>query len=183
VPAALGFAFGAVLLSAAPAVAGDTALKLTPETVQAGYVVGVEADCTDNSKPATVESRAFGTVTLQREGDLLTGAALVPDATPADTYAVKLNCAGTEFATESLTVVSKVQPTRGPATGFGGTASGGSGTTLLLAGGIVAIVAGAALGLSTARRRSAVGRGAVEHRAVERGAVERGAVERGRLRS
>jgi hypothetical protein len=160
VPAALGLALGAVLLGAAPAAAGDTALKLTPATVQAGYVVGVEADCADRSKPVTVESDAFGTVTLEQQGNLLTGAAQVPDGTPAGTYPVKLNCPGTEFTMEQLTVVSNVQPTRGPATGFGGTASsGGVGSTLLLIGGIVTIVAGAALGLSTARRRGRLRRG------------------------
>ena len=159
VPAALGFALGAVLLSAAPAAAGDTALKLTPETVRAGDVVGIEADCKDRSAPATVESDAFGTVTLQQQGNLLTAAALVPDATPAETYPVKLNCPGTEFATESLTVVSNVALPRGPATGFGGTASSGGATTLLLAGGVATLVAGAAVGLSAGRRRGRFGRG------------------------
>lgn len=159
VPAALGFAIGAVLLSAAPAAAGDTALKLTPQTVQAGYVVGVEADCADKSKPASVESDAFGTVTLEQQGNLLTAAALVPATTPAGTYPVKLNCPGTEFTTESLTVVSNVQPPQGPATGFGGTASSDAGATLLLTGGVATILAGAALGLSTALRRGTFRRG------------------------
>ncbi|HEX2771858.1 MAG TPA: hypothetical protein VHN18_05430 [Micromonosporaceae bacterium] len=158
VPAALGFALGAVLLGAAPAAAGDTALTLTPETVRAGDVVGIEADCKDRSAPATVESDAFATVTLKEQGNLLTAAALVPEATPAGTYPVKLNCTGTEFAMENLTVVSNVQPPRGPATGFGGTASS-SGATLLLTGGIAVVVAGAALGLSTALRRGTFRRG------------------------
>lgn len=159
VPVALGFTLGAVLLGAAPAAAGDTALKLTPETVRAGEVVGIDADCKDRSAPATVESDAFATVTLKEQGNLLTAAALVPDATPAGTYPVKLNCTGTEFAMESLTVVSNVQPNRGPATGFGGTASSSGGATLLLAGGIATILAGAALGLSTALRRGTFRRG------------------------
>jgi hypothetical protein len=159
VPAALGLALGAVLFSAAPAAAGDTALNVTPETVQAGYVVGLEAACTDNSKSATVESDAFGTVTVQPQGQMLTGAALVPDATPAGTYPVKLNCAGTEFAMDNVTVVSNVQPSHGPATGFGGTASSDGGVTLLLAGGIATVMAGAALGLSAARRRGTFERG------------------------
>jgi hypothetical protein len=162
VPAALGSALAVVLLSAAPAAAGDTALKLTPETVQAGYVVGLEADCEDRSVPATVESDAFGTVTLRQEGTLLTGAAQVPSNTPAGNYPVKLNCTGTEFAMESLTVVSNVAPPRGPATGFGGTASnGGVGAALLVTGGIVTILAGAALALSRTRRRGSLGRGGV----------------------
>lgn len=161
VPVALGVALGAVLLGAAPAAAGDTALTLTPETVQAGDVVGLEADCKDRSTPATVTSDAFGEVTLEQQRDLLTGAALVPEATLAGTYPVKLNCTGTEFAMESLTVVSNVQPTRGPSTGFGGTASSSGGPILLLTGGIASIVAGAVLGLSTARRRGALRRSRV----------------------
>lgn len=156
--AALLLALGGVLVGAAPAVAGDTSLNLTPETVQAGYVVGLEADCTDNSKSATVESDAFGTVTVQPQGDRLTGEALVPATTAAGEYPVKLNCTGTEFAMDSLTVVSAVQPTRGPATGFGGTAGGGG--TLLLTGGIAAILVGAAVGLAAMRRRAGTGTGA-----------------------
>ncbi|HEX7746039.1 MAG TPA: hypothetical protein VF462_12345, partial [Micromonosporaceae bacterium] len=139
--AALLLALGGVLVGAAPAVAGDTALSLNPDTVQAGYVVGLTADCADNSKPATVESDAFGTVSLKQQGDDLTGAALVPETTAAGNYPVKLNCAGTEFAMKELAVVSAVQPTRGPATGFGGTAGRGGGGTLLLIGGIATIVA------------------------------------------
>lgn len=168
VPAALGLALGAVLLTAAPAAAGENSLHLTPETVQAGYLVGVEASCENNASSATVESDAFGTVTLQRQGALLTGTALVPATTPAETYPVKLNCPGTEFKMSSLTVVSPVQPTRGPATGFGGTAGGGGGN-LLLTGGLAAIVAGLALGLTVALRRSPRAAGAGRARAAGAG--------------
>jgi len=154
--AALLLALGGVLIGAAPAAAGDTTLHLTPETVQAGYVVGIEADCADRSSPATVESDAFGKVTLKPQGDVLTAAALVPATMAAGSYPVKLNCPGTEFTMESLTVVSGVQPTRGPATGFGGTAGSG-GEWLLVTGGIAAIAAGAALGLTAARRRGGTG--------------------------
>ena len=158
--AALLLALGGVLFGAAPARAGDASLTITPETVQAGYVVGLEGSCSDNSRSATVESPAFDTVTLQPQGTVLTGAALVPETTPSGTYPVKLNCTGTEFKMGQVTVVSNVQPTHGPATGFGGTAGRDGDARLLLTGGIATIVAGAALGLTAARRRSATGAGA-----------------------
>lgn len=150
---ALAFALGAVLLSATPAAAFITSIQVNPDTVQAGYVVSVDASCPDNSRSATVVSEAFGTVTVQPQKGHLTAEALVPETTPAGTYKVKLECGGLNTATDLLTVVSGVRANRGPATGFGGTANTG-GERLLITAGIATLVAGAAVGLFTMRRRA-----------------------------
>jgi hypothetical protein len=56
----------------------------------------------------------------------------------------------------TLHVVRAGQPTKGPATGFGGTAGGGSGG-LLIGAGLLAIAGGVALGLLSLRRRRVAG--------------------------
>lgn len=157
-------AFGATLLLAAPARAADIYVQMNPSTVQAGFLVGVKSSCTDNSLPATVESTAFGTVTVQPQNGILTAAALVPEGTDPGSYRVRLNCPDGKSASTMLNVVAADKPSQGPATGFGGTAGGGSGGGLLLYGGLTLIVAGVVLGLVTARRRPSPAVAAPRHR-------------------
>ena len=58
--------------------AADVFVQVNPSTAEPGFLVGLKASCTDNTLPATVESPAFGTVTVQPQGGLLTAAAMVP---------------------------------------------------------------------------------------------------------
>jgi hypothetical protein len=143
-----------VLLFASPAQAADTYVQVNPSTVRAGHLVGIKASCTENNAPATVESPAFGTITVQPQNGLLTAAALVPEGTDAGSYRVRLHCPDGKSASTMLNVVAADKPSRGPATGFGGTAGGDSTGGLLLYGGLATILAGAALGVVTLRRRA-----------------------------
>lgn len=141
------------LLAATPAQAADLFVEVNPSTVPAGGQVGIRGSCNDNSMPATVESAAFGTVTMQPRGGELAGAAMVPAGTDPDNYRVRLNCPDGRSASTRLNVVAATMPSRGPATGFGGGA-GYDPETLLIAGGLAAVVAGVVLGLSVRRRRA-----------------------------
>jgi hypothetical protein len=153
--AALVLASLGVLLTAAPAYAQGESIQLTPSTVDAGYLVGIRANCGDNRMAATVESRAFAKkVTVQPQNGVLTAAATVPENTAAQAYRVELTCPNGRHADATLNVVRGGRPTRGPATGFGGTADEHPGG-LLITGGLAAMLAGAALGVLTRRRRSA----------------------------
>jgi hypothetical protein len=149
---AAGLGLGGVLLAPAPARAADVFVQVNPSTVQAGFLAGVRASCTDNSRPATVQSDAFGTVTVQPQDGALTAAALVPENTRPDTYRVRLSCPDGKSASTNLIVVAAGRPTRGPATGFGGTAGGNPGG-YLVAGGVAATAAGLLLGFVALRRR------------------------------
>ncbi|MFC0527045.1 hypothetical protein [Phytohabitans kaempferiae] len=131
-----------------------TYVELNPETVQAGYLVGIRASCDDNTKPATVESGAFGEVRVYPQFDVLTAAVTVPAERDARRYEVRLSCEGGGSATARLNVLPGGRPSEGPATGFGGMAGDGSGG-LLVGGGVVAIAVGALLGAYTLRRRRA----------------------------
>lgn len=154
--AALGLAAGPALLPAAPAYAADDEfVEVTPSTVRADDVLGLKASCGDkaaNAQAATVRSDAFGEVTVRPQDGVLTAAATVPVDQRAGSYGVRLACRNGRSARATLHVVGDTRPSRGPATGFGGTAGGNSGRTLIT-GGLAAIVAGAALGLFTLRRR------------------------------
>jgi hypothetical protein len=143
---------GGVLLNPAPARAADVFVQVNPSTVQAGFLAGIRASCTDNSRPATVQSGAFGTVTVQPQDGVLTAAALVPANTRADTYRVSLSCPDGKSASTNLIVVAAGRPTRGPATGFGGTAGDNPGG-YLVAGGVAATAVGLLLGLVALGRR------------------------------
>lgn len=151
VPAALAaMAFGLPIVfvgSPAPAVA--VFLEVNPSTVQAGEQVGLRASCNDNLGSATVSSGIFGTVKVTRtEGGFLQAVVKVPASTAPGDYQVDLTCSDKTKASAKLHVVAKVQPTRGPATGGGGTAPGrnaplliGAGSTLLAAGAVLAAMA------------------------------------------
>ncbi|MFI6780356.1 hypothetical protein [Micromonospora sp. NPDC050276] len=114
----------------------DIFVEVSPSTVQPGYLVGIRASCRDNSVGATVVSDAFGAVGVQPQGGVLTAAPMVRERTRPGNYRVKLECRDGETASTMLQVVKKVpvQPSRGPATGFGGSSGGMTGKLLLPAG-------------------------------------------------
>ncbi|NBE84237.1 hypothetical protein [Micromonospora rubida] len=149
-------------------------VEVSPGTVQPGYLVGIRASCRDNSVPAIVVSDAFGRVAVRPYEGLLIASPMVRERVWPGNYPVKLECRDGETAATMLQVVKKVpspsptrkpthqpaphqprptiqHPSRGPNTGFGGTA--GSGTDgLLLPGGVALAVAGVTIGLATRRR-------------------------------
>ncbi|MFF5181050.1 hypothetical protein ACFY2Q_23720 [Micromonospora sp. NPDC000316] len=131
----------------------DVFVEVTPSTVQPGYLVGIRASCRDNSVGATVVSDAFGAVGVQPQRDVLTAAPMVRERTRPGNYRVKLECRGGETASTMLQVVKKVpdHPSRGPATGFGGS-SGGMTGKLLLPGGAALTIAGLVIAVLALRR-------------------------------
>jgi hypothetical protein len=141
------------------ATAGGVWVDLTPETVDAGSFVALRANCGDNSVPATVTSKAFGTVTVQPDLNLLTAKVEVPARTKKGRYEVSLACRSGSTATTTLWVDSKVtaEPSMGPHTGGGFLAnrgrSGLAGPEIWLIGGAGALAAAGALGAITVRRR------------------------------
>lgn len=151
---ALVLAAAPLALAATPALAAAVFVETNPSTVPAGERIGLRASCEDSLQPATVRSDAFGTVTVQPRYGFLTASVTVPDTTRPDDYRVRLTCPSGVSATATLHVVARDRPTQGPATGFGATAGGDAGA-LLIGGGLTAIVAGAGLGVLTARRRRA----------------------------
>ncbi|MGW1060240.1 hypothetical protein [Micromonospora rubida] len=159
-------------------------VEVSPGTVQPGYLVGIRASCHDNSVPAIVVSDAFGRVAARPDRGLLTASPMVRERVWPGNYRVKLECRGGETATTMLQVVKRTpspppthqptrepaphpthpaaqHPSRGPNTGFGGTAGSATGG-LLLPGGVALAVAGVTIGLATRRRprarRAAAGR-------------------------
>ncbi|MGW0433293.1 hypothetical protein ACWDV4_12250 [Micromonospora sp. NPDC003197] len=146
-------AIASVLLGAAPAQAADVFVDLIPSTVQAGRTVDIRASCRENNAPATVESPAFGSITVHPNAGFLEATARVPRNTAADGYRVRLSCPDGRSASTQLIVVASDHPTRGPATGFGGSAGLDDGN-LLLVGGLGSTVLGVAVGLVALRRRN-----------------------------
>ncbi|MFI6266242.1 hypothetical protein [Micromonospora sp. NPDC051006] len=148
-----------VLAGAGPARAGEnTFIEVTPSSVQAGGRVQLRASCdNDNNRQAEVQSDAFNRVTLRPDNGFLTGSATVPgDKQPGD-YPVNLRCQNGNTATTTLTVLNMAQPSKGPATGGGGTAVGRGTGSLLLIGGVVVVAAAVALGMAGGRRRTGSG--------------------------
>ncbi|MFG1829559.1 hypothetical protein [Micromonospora chersina] len=135
-------------------------VEVTPSTVEPGFLVGIRASCRDNSVPATVVSDAFGRVQVQPQHGLLTASPMVRDRTRPGNYRVKLECPGGQTASTMLQVVKRVQPSRGPATGFGGTAGGGGLGGLLVPVGLGLTVVGAVVGVAASRRQPRTLRGA-----------------------
>jgi hypothetical protein len=146
--------------------ATGVSIEVTPETVEAGSFVALRADCGDNSVPATVTSRAFGTVTLEPFVNMLTAEVDVPPQTREGAYDVNLACPNGSTATASLWVVGSAsvdskgqtaEPSMGPHTGGGFLANRGrqglTGPEIWLIGGAAALVAAGALGAITVRRR------------------------------
>ncbi len=143
-------------------------IEVTPETVDAGSFVALRANCGDNSVPATVTSKAFGTVTVEPFVNILTAEVDIPAQTKEGGYDVNLACRSGSTATASLLVGSKgptaepskgptAEPSMGPHTGGGFLANRGrSGLTspqIWLIGGAGALAAAGALGAITVRRR------------------------------
>lgn len=138
----------------------DIFVEVSPSTVQPGYLVGIRASCRDNSIGATVVSDAFGAVGVQPQRGVLTAAPMVRERTRPGNYRVKLECPDGETASTMLQVVKKMpspHPSRGPATGFGGTSAGMTGK-LLLPGGAAFTVAGLVLAVVALRRPRTVAR-------------------------
>ncbi|GIF76553.1 hypothetical protein [Asanoa siamensis] len=173
--AAITLAAWIVVLTGAPALAAPAPtptptvdavpegvfVEVNPSTAEAGQIVGIRASCTEadddppgDTEAAIVESTAFGEVTVQPQFGHLTGAVTIPAETRARSYRVVLDCPGlfTGSADTTINVLNDVRPSRGPATGFGGTA-GDDNSTLVLTGGAVALTAGLVLGVLNLRRR------------------------------
>ncbi|TDB76343.1 hypothetical protein [Micromonospora sp. KC723] len=146
-----------VLIGATPARAGEnTFVEVTPNTAQAGSRVNIRASCDKaNNQQATVQSDAFGRVVLRPDNGFLTGAATVPSGKEAGDYPVDLRCANGNTASTVLTVLNMAQPSKGPATGGGGTADDRGAGSLLLVGGLVAVAVVAGLGVFGGSRRRA----------------------------
>jgi hypothetical protein len=156
---------GAVALPAAQPAPGESQppqdvifVEVTPSTVEPGFLVGVRASCRDNSIPAIVVSDAFGRIQVQPQRGLLTASPMVKDRALPGNYRVKLECPSGQTASTMLQVVERVQttasprpPSRGPATGFGGTAGIGLGG-LLVPVGLALTLAGAVVGVAASRR-------------------------------
>jgi hypothetical protein len=157
----------AVLLAAPAAAASSVFVEVIPNTAPAGSRIEVRASCDDpGDSTARVHSEAFGTLMVMREqdrilstasptgNDVLTGKITIPGSKASGPYEVKLECENGNTATTTLTVTgtNMSQPTKGPATGAGGTAGLSLGP-LILAGGVTMIALGAGLGLVGARRR------------------------------
>ena len=140
-------------------------IEVTPATVDAGSFVALRADCGDNSVPAIVTSKAFGTVTVQPFVNMLTAEVDVPARTKEGGYDVNLACRSGSTATTTVWVGNKgtvggkgtAGPSMGPHTGGGFLAnrgrSGLTGPEIWLIGGAGALVAAGALGAITVRRR------------------------------
>ncbi|MFG2168237.1 hypothetical protein [Micromonospora chersina] len=145
---------------AQPSPADVVFVEVTPSTVEPGFLVGIRASCRDNTVPATVASDAFGRIQVQPQRGLLTASPMVRDRTRPGNYRVKLECPGGQTASTMLQVVERVQPSRGPATGFGGTAGGGGLGGLLVPVGLGLTVVGAVVGVVASRRQPRTLRGA-----------------------
>jgi hypothetical protein len=150
--AAFVLGLAVLFLTGSPASAASVFVETTPSTARAGDEIGVRASCTDNLKSATVTSAPLGKVTVAPRYGFLTTTVKVPTTTKIGDYAVSLTCPDGKKATSTLHVVAKVEPSRGPATGGGGTAPGRN-SPALIGGGLTAIAAGVALAIATLRRR------------------------------
>ncbi|WP_233579193.1 hypothetical protein [Micromonospora sp. BL4] len=137
----------------------DVFVEVSPSTVQPGYLVGIRASCRDNSVGATVVSDAFGAIGVQPQRGVLTAAPMVRERTRPGNYRVKLECRDGETASTMLQVVKKMppHPSRGPATGFGGSAGGMTGK-LLLPGGAALTITGLIVAVVALRRPRGVAR-------------------------
>jgi hypothetical protein len=155
--AALALGLPVLFLDAAPAQAASIFVEINPSTARPGDEVTLRASCTDNLAPATVTGGTLGTVTVKPQYGFLTATARIPTTTKAGDYQIKLTCPDNKTATATLHVVAANEaPSKGPATGGGGTAPGRS-APMLIGGGLTAIVAGLALAISAVLRRRRFG--------------------------
>jgi hypothetical protein len=152
----------AISVCVTTAASAATIVTVSPTTVNAGMQVSIHAMCDDLSKPAFVNSAAFGAVTLVPNTGALSAQVTVPSTTRSGKYSVTLSCSNGHNASTSLQVVGRggatttppsPNPTVGPQTG-GGEMAANMGGKLLFYGGILAVVVGLALwlGLGVWRR-------------------------------
>ncbi|MET8364745.1 hypothetical protein ABZU53_14410 [Micromonospora sp. NPDC005194] len=150
-----------VLLSVAPARAGEnTSVEVTPNSVPAGSRVTIRASCDNNNsnnRQATVQSDAFGRVVLRPDNGFLKGEVTVPGNKEPGDYQVDLRCQNNQTAQTMLTVLNMASPSKGPATGGGGTAGGRGIGSILVVGGVAVVAAAVALGMVGGRRRTGAG--------------------------
>ncbi|SCL31723.1 hypothetical protein GA0074692_3165 [Micromonospora pallida] len=159
-----------VLLATGPAHAADVYVRVTPSRAGPGELVGIRASCRSNRDAASVESEAFGIVTVHPQHGYLAGTVTIPGHATPGRHRVKLLCVEGPNASTMLTVTAgggghqpgghqpgpgggQPHPSRGPATGFGGTAGGPDLEGLLLPGGLAVTVAGLVLAMLAARRQ------------------------------
>ncbi|MGC5020612.1 hypothetical protein [Micromonospora sp. DT47] len=148
-----------VLATVTPAQAGENVfVEVTPNSAQAGTRVSIRASCDNaNNRQADVHSDAFGRVMLRPKDGFLTGAVTIPGNKQPGDYPVDLRCSNGNTASTVLTVLNMAQPSKGPATGGGGTAGRGAGSLLLIGGlAVVAVVAGLGV-FGGGRRRTGTG--------------------------
>jgi hypothetical protein len=150
--AALTLSLSVLFLASTPASAASVFVETNPSTARAGDQVGIRASCTDNLAAATVTSTPLGKLTVSPRYGFLTATVRVPTTTKPGDYQVSLKCPDGKTATSTLHVVAKVVPSRGPATGGGGTAPGRN-APALIGGGLFAIAAGLMLAVVNLRRR------------------------------
>ncbi|MET8310041.1 hypothetical protein [Micromonospora sp. NPDC005173] len=155
----MGLVGAFVLLSVSPASAGEnTFVEVTPSSVQAGGRVQVRASCdNDNNRQATVQSDAFGQLMLRPDRGFLTGSVTIPGDKQPGEYPVDLRCDNGQTASTTLTVLNMASPSKGPATGGGGTAGGRGTGSLLVLGGVALVATAIALGMAGGRRRTGAG--------------------------
>ena len=144
------------LVGAAPARAEEnTFVEVTPNPAQAGTRVSIRASCDNaNNEQATVHSDAFGRVMLRSDNGFLTGQVTVSGRKEPGDYPVDLRCDNGRTATSTFTVLDMAQPTKGPATGGGGTAGDAGPGSLLLIGGFAAVALAVGFGFFGGRRRT-----------------------------
>ncbi|KWV32018.1 hypothetical protein [Micromonospora rifamycinica] len=147
---------GAFVLVAAPAArAGENIfVEVTPNSAPAGTRVTVRASCDNtNNQQATVHSDAFGRVVLRPDNGFLTGAVTIAGNKQPGDYPVDLRCPNGSTASTMLTVLNMAQPSKGPATGGGGTVGDRGTGSLLLVGGLAVVAVAAGLGVFGGNRR------------------------------
>ena len=146
-----------VLATATPARAGENVfVEVTPNSAQAGSRVNIRASCDNaNNRQADVHSDAFGRVMLRPDNGFLTGAVTIPGNKQPGDYTVDLRCSNGNTASTMLTVLNMAQPSKGPATGGGGTAEDRGVGSLLLVGGLAVLAVVAGLGVFGSGRRRA----------------------------
>lgn len=154
--AAIALGLPVLFLGPAPAQAASIFVETNPSTVRAGDEISIRASCTDNLTAAAVSGQPIGTVTVQPRFGFLTATTKIGAGTKPGDYQVTLTCPDKKTATSTLHVVAKVVPSRGPATGGGGTAPGRS-APMLIGGGLTAMVMALALGVSSFLRRRRFG--------------------------
>ncbi|MDG4756443.1 hypothetical protein [Micromonospora sp. WMMD710] len=155
----VGLVAAFVLMTVAPARAGEnTFVEVTPNSVPAGSRVTIRASCDNNNdRQANVHSDAFGHVILRPDNGFLKGEVTVAGTKEPGDYAVDLRCQNGQTASTTLNVLNMASPSKGPATGGGGTAGGRGTGSLLVLGGVALVATAVALGMAGGRRRTGAG--------------------------